>query len=361
MNEILDAVILNNAVRDYCIALVMLIVGVVCLKIVRRLSMNYLQKIVDKTKSGFNNFLLTVFNKTVVPMLYIGLIILALSGLELHQGMRWVIKVSSLALFTLYMGLFVVAVIRYYLMKQAFKHIDPQQRESFIKGILPAVRIIVWGICIVFLLDNLGFQIKTIIASLGIGGVAIALASQAILEDLFCYFAILFDQPFHVGDFIIIDDYLGSIEHIGIKTTRIRSLSGEQLVFSNKDLTNARLRNYKRMEERRVLFKLGVVYQTDLDVMKKIPEIIKNIIVNTPDTRFDRAHFSAFGDFNLIIEVVYYVLASDYNKYMDIQQSINFAIKEKFKEQGIEFAYPTQTLYVENNDTCTAVNEPKTV
>ncbi len=196
------------------------------------------------------------------------------------------------------------------------------------------------------MLDNLGFKISAVIAGLGIGGIAVALAAQAILGDLFSYFAILFDRPFEVGDFIILGEYLGTIEHIGIKTTRIRSLSGEQLVFSNTDLTSSRLRNYKRMGKRRVVFKLGVTYQTTLKQLKTIPGIIENIIKGVKDTTFDRVHFSSYGDFSLIFEVVYYVMSRDYNKYMDIQQVINFAIKKEFEAGGIEFAYPTQTLYL---------------
>ena len=200
-------------------------------------------------------------------------------------------------------------------------------------------------------MDNLGFKISTVIAGLGIGGVAVGLASQAILKDLFSYFSIIFDRPFEVGDFIIIGEYLGSVEHIGAKTTRIRSLSGEQLIFSNTDLTDSRVRNYKRMEKRRVLFRLGVVYQTSLKQLKEIPGIIETVIKNVNDTIFDRAHFLSYGDFSLVFEIVYYVIGADYNKYMDIQQQINFAIKEEFERKGIEFAYPTQTLFVQKEST----------
>ena len=219
--------------------------------------------------------------------------------------------------------------------------------ERSLKGITGVLKIIICGLAITFFLDNLGFKISAVIAGLGIGGVAVALAAQAVLGDLFSYFAIVFDRPFEIGDFIIIGEYLGSIEHIGIKTTRIRSLGGEQLVFSNTDLTNSRVRNYKRMEKRRVVFKLGVTYQTPLAKLKAIPGMIEEVIKNVKNTVFDRAHFSTYGDFNLVIEVVYYVLSSDYNKYMDTQQQINFAIKEEFEKEKIEFAYPTQTLYMD--------------
>jgi small-conductance mechanosensitive channel len=156
------------------------------------------------------------------------------------------------------------------------------------------------------------------------------------------------DRPFETGDFIILgSDHLGTVEHIGIKTTRIRSLGGEQIVMSNSDLTSSRIKNYKRMQKRRVVFKLGVTYQTPADKLKEIPVIIKEIITGINDTTFDRAHFSGYGDFSLNIEIVYYVLSSDYNKYMDTQQAINLAIYEEFEKRGIEFAYPTQTLFVE--------------
>jgi len=205
---------------------------------------------------------------------------------------------------------------------------------------------ILWATGAVFILDNMGLHISTLVAGLGIGGVAIALAAQAVLGDLFSSFAILIDKPFKVGDFIIIGDYLGAVEHIGIKTTRIRSLSGELLVFSNSDLTNSRIRNYKLMEKRRVVFKFGVIYQTTLERLKSIPPMIKEIVENIDLASFDRAHFFSYGNSSLDFEVVYYIQGNDYNLYMDIQQKINLKIFEKFKEKGIEFAYPTRTLYV---------------
>lgn len=223
---------------------------------------------------------------------------------------------------------------------------DDEIRKKSLGGILNIFKGLVWGIGIIMLLDNLGFKVSAVIAGLGIGGIAVALAAQALLGDVFSYFAIFFDRPFEIGDFIIVGDMLGTVEYVGIKTTRLRSLGGEQLIFSNSDLTNSRVRNYKRMDKRRVVFKLGVVYSTTSAQVREIPKIIENIIKNTPDTVFDRAHFFSFADFSLVFEVVYYVLSSDYNKYMDIQQAINFAIKEEFEKRGIEFAFPTQTVYL---------------
>jgi small-conductance mechanosensitive channel len=209
------------------------------------------------------------------------------------------------------------------------------------------LRLVLWSILLLLALDNLGFNITTLVAGLGVGGIAVALAVQNVLGDLFASLSIVLDKPFVIGDFIIIDNYLGSVEHIGLKTTRLRSLSGEQLVISNGDLLKSRIRNYKRMYERRVVFSLGVIYQTPLEKLKQIPEIIKEIIEKQESVRFDRAHFKEYGNFSLNFEVVYWVISPDYNVYMDIQQAINLEIFRQFEEKNIEFAYPTQTLFVD--------------
>jgi len=156
------------------------------------------------------------------------------------------------------------------------------------------------------------------------------------------------DKPFVVGDFIIVNDYLGSVERIGLKTTRIRSLSGEQLIFSNTDLLNSRIRNFKRMYERRVVFAIGVLYQTEYEKLSRIPDMIRNIIERREPVRFDRAHFKEFGDYALKFEVVYWIQTPDYNVYMDIQQAINLEIHKQFEEAQIGFAYPTRTVFIES-------------
>lgn len=207
-------------------------------------------------------------------------------------------------------------------------------------------RVAVWSIVLLLALDNLGVNITALVAGMGVGGIAVALAAQNIIGDLFASLSIVLDKPFIVGDFLSIGEFLGSVEKVGLKTTRIRSLSGEQLIFSNTDLLNSRIRNYGRMFERRVVFSIGVTYQTPATALKTIPGIIREAIEALEDTRFDRAHFQKYGDFALTFETVYFVLSPDYNRYMDIQQGINLAIFERFEKDGIEFAYPTQTLYL---------------
>lgn len=209
-----------------------------------------------------------------------------------------------------------------------------------------AAQVALWAMVLLAALDQLGFNITALVAGLGIGGVAVALAVQSILGDLFASLSIVLDKPFAVGDFIVIDDLRGEVERVGIKTTRVRSLDGELLVFANGDLLKSRIRNFQRMRERRVLFTLGVTYQTAADKLKAIPLWLREAVQAQPRARFDRAHFKEYGDSAPVFEIVYYVLDRDYNLYMDVQQAINFAIHERFAREGVEFAYPTHTLHV---------------
>lgn len=202
----------------------------------------------------------------------------------------------------------------------------------------------VWSIVVLVLLSNLGVDVTALVAGLGIGGIAIGLAAQGIFADLFASLSIILDRPFVRGDFIIFGDYMGTIERIGIKSTRIRSLSGEQIVVSNANLLQTTIRNYQLLYERRVVFTVSVVYRTPLDKVEAIPALLREVVDAAPKTRFDRAHLKALGDYALVYEVVYFVLDPDYNVYMDVQQAINFAIMRAFAARDIDFAFPTRTV-----------------
>lgn len=221
-------------------------------------------------------------------------------------------------------------------------------------------RLAVWVVMVLMVLDNLGVNITALVASLGIVGVAAALAVQNILADLFASLSITLDKPFVIGDFIVMDDVLGTIEHIGLKTTRIRSLSGEQIVVANADLLKSRIRNFKKMYERRVEFAFRVVYNTPVEKLERLPALIRALIEQQPKTRFDRTHFKEYGESALIFEVVYFVLDPDFNLYMDIQQNINLAIFRRFQEQGIDFGFPTRTINVTPAANTPPPNETKT-
>ncbi len=337
---------MKNSVRDYLVCVGLLLAGFIAIKLTEVVIVKRLRKWAKKTATTLDDFVVEIIQKLGVPMAYFTIFYLIMNTLTLDPSFKKVMDIALMSLLVVFGARLGISIANHGFKIYWVGRGKDVSLEHSLNGILKVIKVVIWGVAICFFLDNLGFKISAVIAGLGIGGVAVALAAQAILGDLFSYFAILFDRPFEIGDFIIIDEYLGTIEHIGIKTTRVRSLGGEQLVFSNSDLTGSRVRNYKRMGKRRVVFKLGVTYQTSLEQVKAIPGIIEKVIKNVENTTFDRAHFASYGDFSLIFEVVYYVLSRDYNKYMDIQQQINFDIKEEFEKRAIEFAYPTQTLHL---------------
>jgi len=221
---------------------------------------------------------------------------------------------------------------------------DPSEKSA-VDLLTKTIKFALWVIAILFILSNLNINITSFIAGLGIGGVAIAFALQSILSDLFSSFAIYFDKPFIVGDFITFNNQSGTVEKIGIKTTRLKSLSGEEIVVSNKDLTSSVIKNFKRMKERRVIFTFEVTYDTPSKKLRKIPEIIKGIIKEIEMAKEDRVHFKEFGEFSLSFEVSFYVESSNYQEYMNIRQEINLEIIETFRKEKIKFAFPTRTIY----------------
>lgn len=209
------------------------------------------------------------------------------------------------------------------------------------------IRIAIWTIVVLLVLQNLGVNVTALAAGVGIAGVAIAFAAQNILADLFSFLAIVVDKPFLVGDFIVVGDTEGTVEHIGIKTTRIRSLTGEEVVVSNSELLRGWIHDYTKMQERRVVFHFAVDYQTPHEKLSAIPDLVRKVIEATPNVRFDRAHFKEYGEFGLIFEVVYFVLSPRYRDYMDAQQAINLAIHKRFTDEGIKFALPVRRVVLE--------------
>ncbi|MEA3493751.1 MAG: mechanosensitive ion channel family protein [Candidatus Margulisiibacteriota bacterium] len=338
-----------NSLIAYAVALLTFVGLLILAWIFKNIVVSILKRIAQKTISDFDDFLVSLFEK-IESFFYIFIAFyLAANTLLLSLKVGRVLNTLLVAVLVYKTIRVAQDIIAFSLEKFYFRAGEKDEKSAAsLKSILVVINWILWATGGVFVLDNMGLHISTLVAGLGIGGVAIALAAQTVLGDLFSSFAILIDKPFKVGDFIIIGDYLGAVEHIGIKTTRIRSLSGELLVFSNSDLTNSRIRNYRLMEKRRVVFKFGVIYQTTLEQLKSIPPMISEIVDNIDRASLDRAHFFSYGNSSLDFEVVYYIQGNDYNLYMDIQQEINLKIFEKFKEKGIEFAYPTQTLYMTN-------------
>ena len=344
--EFLQIMLWGNKILDYCISLGTFVLCFFVLVIFKKVLLTKLKVWSRKTETKIDDIVVRIVQRSIIPLLYFFAFFLSVQNLLIHEAGKKGLEIISLFILTIVAIRMFLITINFVLLPLLMGKDKSEARERSLKGIMVVLKILVWSGAIIVLLDNLGFKVSAVVAGLGIGGIAVALAAQTVLGDLFSFFSILFDRPFEVGDFIIINDYLGAVEHIGIKTTRIRSLGGEQLIFSNTDLTNSRVRNYKRMVERRVVFKIGVTYDTPYEKVSQIPSIIKASVEGVAKTRFDRAHFFSYGDFSLDVETVYYVLSPDYNVYMDIQQEINLKIMEKFQQKEIEFAYPTQTLYV---------------
>jgi small-conductance mechanosensitive channel len=221
-----------------------------------------------------------------------------------------------------------------------------ENNVEIIKLLSVLAKILLWVVAVLLILSSLGYNITSLIAGLGIGGIAVALALQNILGDIFSSLSIYFDKPFKPGDVIAVSGHTGAVKKIGIKSTRIQTLQGEELIMSNSELTKASVQNFGLMKRRRVIFNINVAYGAPAEKLKRIPDIIRKIAAAQAETEVDRVHFKAFGDFSLIYEIVYYVESNEYGKYMDIQQAINLAIVDKFEEEKIAIAYPTQTVYV---------------
>ena len=347
----------DNQLYDYLIAAIILCSSIVLIKVLRRSTFKSLRRWAAKTENIYDDAVVGIIERDLIPIAYIASFYLAIGSLVLHPILDRTIKVMVVIISTIFAIRLFSAAIEY-IVKIYWLNYQPDNvnLEQSIDAIIPALRIAIWLIGIVFLLDNLGFDISAVVTSLGIGGVAIALASQGVLQDLFSYFSILLDRPFELGDFIIVGDYLGTVEYVGIKTTRLRSINGEQIIMSNTDLVGSRIRNCKRMRQRRIVLKFGVVYETSAEKLAQIPDLIREIIEATENASCDRAHFSGYGEYSLDFEVVYFINTSDYAVYMNAQQEINLAIKTKFAEREIEFAYPTQIAYLNNVPSTMAID-----
>jgi small-conductance mechanosensitive channel len=314
---------------------------------IRRIAYRRLAKLAPTTATHFDDLLLGLVTRTSSLFLVAVSLLAALQVVVLPRVFERTVRAAGIVMTLFQAGVWVSWTLRE-VIERRFEALpsggEDAARRTVARMITLAARVLLWALVVLVALSNFGVDITALVAGLGVGGVAVALATQNILGDVFASISILLDKPFVPGDFVVVEDYMGTVDHIGIKTTRVRSLGGEEIVFSNADLLRSRLRNYKRMTERRVVFRLGVVYQTSPETLAQIPSMLRAIIEAQQGTRFDRAHFASYGDFALQFEVVYFVLSPDYNRYMDLQQSINLAIARRFTAEGIDFAYPTQTL-----------------
>jgi small-conductance mechanosensitive channel len=307
-----------------------------------------LRPLVLKTNTFFDDAVVVLAKKTKGPILLLLALYAGSLWLTLEPTIRIWSRAAATILMLVQLGIWGNALIDHWI-----DHYTRHNGEHNAAGVGTARlltfigRLALYSVILLLILDNIpGVQITALVASLGVGGIAVALAVQNILGDLFASLSIALDKPFVIGDFIVIGEEMGTVEQIGLKTTRLRSLSGEQLIFSNTDMLNSRIRNFKRMEERRIVFQIGVAYETDTELLRNIPTMLREAVEAQAQTRFDRAHLMRFDSSALGFEVVYFVLSPDFQLYADIQQAINMVIIERFRAEEIVIAYPTQQIYL---------------
>ncbi|HEX2836635.1 MAG TPA: mechanosensitive ion channel family protein, partial [Phycisphaerales bacterium] len=320
--------------------------------LLRPIAFRLLRKFSKKTKTRADDMLADLLKEVrwwwvLVVALAIGALLLVIPPNEkagsLPQWARVIVVVTTALQFLLAIRIVVNYTLDFLLRKNRQPDGTPDPAIQNSMGVMRFIIMVGLSIAIVLVaMENLGIKVTPLLTGLGIGGIAVALAVQNILGDVFASLTIVLDKPFQVGDAITVGDKSGTVERIGIKTTRLRATSGEELVFGNSDLLSSRVQNFKRMQERRVAFTLGLVYELSPDKLRRVPQLVKESVESASKVRFDRCHFKSFGAYSLDFECVYFVTTSDYLAFMDAQQAINLAIFERFEKEGIDFAYPTQ-------------------
>lgn len=342
-----EEIYLGNTVQNWLIAFCILVVVFTILKIVQRVIIRKLERLAATTDNQVDDWIVSMLKQTKFLILLVASAWAASHAIILKPGIAALWQKAMILVLILQGGLWASAGITFGLNRTIARRMDQDASSATTVSLLGFVaRLILWVIVLLLVLDNLGVNITGLVAGLGIGGIAVALAVQNILGDLLASLSIVLDKPFVVGDTIVVDHLTGTIEHIGLKTTRLRSIDGEELIFANNDLLKSRIHNYKRMQERRVVLNLGITYQTPLEKLTRVNEIVKAVSEAQPQVRFDRVHFKQYGDSALNYEVVYFVTTPDYKIYMDVRQAINLEIFRRFQEEDIEFAYPTQTVFL---------------
>jgi small-conductance mechanosensitive channel len=347
LRELAQMEYFGNALSHWAIAVALFALLFTVLPLVRSFVRSRLRRATASRSVTSLELVLAVLRRTLRAFLVVIALWVALRWLEVAPGINRALDVAMLAVVWFQVGLWSMTLVTELL--HARQRADGGAEGAASLNILRFIGITaVWMVVLLMLLANLGVEIMPLVAGLGVGGIAVALAVQNVLGDLFASLSIALDKPFKVGDFLVLGDEKGTVEKIGIKSTRLRSLSGEMIVASNGDLLKSRVRNYGLLYERRAVFSIGIVYETPQDLVREVPKLLEQAIKAQPKTRFDRAHFASFGDYALLFEAVYFVLDPQYNAFMDIQQGINLWLFEEFGRRGIEFAYPTNKQFSVN-------------
>ena len=343
-----DYQIFKNTLEAYLVAVGVFVLTFVILKFAKFRIVARLKKFSEKTDTEFDDLITRIISAFGFPFYVLVSLIVALQFLNVPEVIDKVVSYAILIVVLYYGVKAFQQIIDFGFQKIIAKRLEEDGGfdASVIRILINALKGFLWLIAGLLLIQNLGYDVTVLIAGLGIGGLAIAFALKDIFADIFASFSIYFDKPFETGHYIAVGKNKGTVKHIGIKTTRIQSSQGEELIIPNRKLTGVVLQNYGRMEKRRISFAFGVTYETPTEKLKKIPGIVREIVGEQESSEIDRVHFTEFGDFSLNFGVVYYFNSSDYAKHLDAQQEINFKLKERFEKEGIEFAYPTQTVFI---------------
>jgi small-conductance mechanosensitive channel len=340
----MNVVFLNNSAGQWLSALGVALAVALALFLVKHVVVRRLAVVAARTSTRLDDVAVAALESTrMLVMLIMGLYAGSLM-LALPVGIRVIVTRTAITAGLMQGAMWGNTALRSWLGQYYENRAADPARATSAAAVGFIARMVLWVVVLLMILDNLGVNITTLVASLGIGGIAVALAVQNILGDLFASLSIVLDKPFVIGDFLIVDKYLGTVEYVGLKTTRLRSLGGEQLVFSNADLLRSRLQNMTRLETRRAAFTVGVTYDTPAAKLRAVPGMLAEIVQSQPKVKLDRSHFTGVGASAMNFEVVYFYGSPDFNAFMDVQQEIYLQMVERFAAEGIEFAYPTQTL-----------------
>jgi small-conductance mechanosensitive channel len=343
----MDFTYLNNTLESWAIALAVLLGATLAMHWLRRLAVHKMQAVCERTPTMADDLVARMLRKTYLVILLMLSAYLASLVLELTERQHLVVSRIAIAALILQLAIWGDTLLRAW--RDHYRQADGPRKSSRTIVCFMA-RLALWVVAFLMVLDNFGFNITALVASLGVGGIAVALAVQNILGDLFASLSIMLDKPFEIGDFIIVGDVLGSVEHIGLKTTRLRGLGGEQVIFSNGDLLKSRIHNHKRMDTRRVAFVLRVAYGASDAQLTRVPVLIREVVEADPMAAFERAHFFNYGEWSLNFEVVYHFQSPDYIAHMDTQQAILLEIYRRFESEGIRFAHPLSIVRMADGD-----------
>lgn len=340
----LDKQLLGEPARDWIMALAIVLAVLLALALIKRIVVSRVSRLASRTETRVDDFFVEMVRRTRWLLVLFPVLFLASVSLNVPR-LQGYLRTAAILAFLLQLALWALVAINFWMESHRKRRTEADAASvTMIRAFGFMGKVVLWSVILLLALDNLGVDVTALIAGLGVGGVAVALALQNILGDLLASLSIVLDKPFVIGDTIQVDNFQGTVESIGIRSTHLRSVTGEQLVFSNGDLVRSRIRNHKRMGERRVSHAFDVVYQTPAEKVARIPEIVRRLVDAREQLRFDHTHLVGLGDSGLRFEAVWFVLSPDNNLHLDLQQAVLLDLLRRFEAEGIELAYPTRTL-----------------